>query len=161
MSTLTIQTGKNNPILRKKSQIIKEITEEIQLLAKDMIETMIKNEGIGLSACQVGKNIRMFVINPQISKKYQVFINPEIIKKSKKTDSMEEGCLSLPGEFHWIKRASKIKIKALDENGKQFKLKVKELWARTIQHEIDHLNGVLIVDKLLNSKFKTKSLKHL
>ena len=152
MSILKIETGQNNPILREKSQTIEpacrqggKIDERIQILAKEMIETMIKNNGIGLSACQVGKNIRMFVIAKELSKKW-VFINPEIIKISKKTDIMEEGCLSLPGIFSRIKRPVSLKIKAIDENGKKFKLKAKNLLARAIQHEIDHLNGILIID---------------
>lgn len=140
--TLKIQTGKNNPVLRKKSQPIKKVDEKIRALAKDMLETMTKNSGVGLSACQVGKNIRMFVAHPGI-----VFINPEIIKLSKKTETMEEGCLSLPGIFLKIKRAKSLKIKALDENGKKFTLKAKNLLARVIQHENDHLNGILITDK--------------
>lgn len=152
-NNLKIQTGKNNPLLRKKSLEIKpacrrgrEVNKDIQKLAKDMLETMIKKDGIGLSACQVGKNIRMFVVNPALSKKY-IFINPEIIKISKKTEAMEEGCLSLPGIFVSVKRAKSLKIKALDENGKEFKLKAKDLLARVIQHETDHLNGILIIDK--------------
>jgi len=144
---LKIQTGQNNPILRKKSRSIEKIDEEIKLLAKNMTEIMIKNNGIGLSACQVGKNIRMFVILSELSPDKQVFINPEIIKLSKKTDVIEEGCLSLPNIFVPVRRAKSLKIKALDENNKEFKLKAKDLLARTIQHETDHLNGILITDK--------------
>jgi peptide deformylase len=164
---LKIQIGQNNPILRKKSLKIKpahlrgkEVNAAIQKLAKDMLETMNKNNGVGLSACQIGKNIRMFVVPTELSpacrpscreagqgRKKWVFINPEIIKISKKTDVMEEGCLSLPGLFLPIKRAESLKIKALDENGKEFKLKTEGLLARIIQHENDHLNGILITDK--------------
>ncbi|PJE57652.1 MAG: peptide deformylase [Candidatus Portnoybacteria bacterium CG10_big_fil_rev_8_21_14_0_10_38_18] len=142
---LPIEKGENNPILRQKSQPIAEIDESILNLIKDMIETMFKLDGVGLAACQVGKNIQLFVVNPKLSKKY-IFINPEIIKISKKTEAMEEGCLSLPNVFIKIKRARSLKIKAIDENGKQFKLKAKDMLARVIQHEIDHLNGKLIVD---------------
>jgi len=143
---LKIQTGQNNPILRKKSEPIIEISEEILNLAKDMIETITKIDGVGLAAPQVGKNLRLLVIRSNLSKK-QVFINPEIIKISKKTGESEEGCISLPNIFLKIKRAKSLKIKALDKNGKQFKLKAKGLLARAIQHEIDHLNGILIIDK--------------
>ncbi len=138
---LKIKTGQNNPILRKKSLEIKEVNSNIQKLAKDMVETMIKKNGVGLSACQVGKNIRMFVVHP----KY-IFINPKIIKLSYKTDIMGEGCLSLPDVFLKIKRAKSLKIKALDENGKEFTLKAKRLLAHVIQHENDHLDGILITD---------------
>lgn len=143
---LKIETGQTNPILRKKSQPIGKIDEEILKLAQDMIETMEQNNGIGLSACQVGKNIKLFIIPREMSKHW-VFINPEIIKISKKTETMKEGCLSLPGLFIPVERAESIKVKALDENSKEFKLKAKDFLARVIQHEIDHLNGILIVDK--------------
>lgn len=153
---LEIQKGENNQILRKKSRSIPQhllkgegqgkIDEEILKLAKDMIETMNINNGLGLSACQVGKNIRTFVVLKELSDK-NIFINPEIIKMSKKADIVEESCLSLPSVFLPIKRAKSLKIKAFDETGKEFKIKAKDLLARVIQHEIDHLNGVLIVDK--------------
>ena len=142
---LEIQKGKDNPILRKKFQPIKKIDENILKLARDMIETINKNNGIGLSACQVGKNIQMFVIIKELSKK-QIFINPEIIKTSKKSNIIEEGCLSVPGIYLPIKRAMSLKIKAFDENNKQFKLKTTDLLAQAIQHEMDHLNGILITD---------------
>ena len=146
MSILKLEQGENNPILRKKSQPIEKIDEEILKLAQDMIETMYKANGVGLAACQVGKGIRIFVLPENLCKK-QIFINPEIIKMSKKTNSIDEGCLSLPGLFLSIKRADSLKIKAFDKNGKLFKLKTKKLLARVIQHEMDHLNGILIVDK--------------
>jgi peptide deformylase len=142
---LKIQTNQNNPILRKKSEPVVTINDEILDLAKNMIETMIENNGIGLAACQVGKNIQVFVINPEYSKKC-IFINPEIIKISKKTEINEEGCLSLPDVFVKKERPKSLKIKALDEKGRQFKIKAKGLLSRVIQHEIDHLNGILICD---------------
>lgn len=144
---LKIETGQNNPILRKKSLKIKEINDDVRKLAKDMIETINKGKrnGIGLSACQVSKNIRMFVIIKELSKK-QIFINPEIIKISKKSNIVEEGCLSLPGVYLPIKRAMSLKIKAFDENNKSFKLKATDLLSQAIQHEMDHLNGILITD---------------
>ncbi|MFH1129500.1 MAG: peptide deformylase [Patescibacteria group bacterium] len=142
---LKLQTGKDNQILRKKSQSIAEINQEIFNLIKDMQETMKKDNGVGLSACQIGKNIQLFVINNDYSHKC-VFINPEIIKLSKKTEMVEEGCLSLPGMFIPVKRSLSLKIKAMDENGKEFKIKAKDMLARAIQHEYDHLNGVLICD---------------
>ncbi len=142
---LKIQTGENNPILRKKSQPIRKIDEEVLKLARDMAETMNINNGLGLSACQIGNNVRMFVVLKELSDK-NIFINPEIIKMSKKTDIVEEGCLSLPGVYLPLKRARSLKIKAIDDNNKNFKIKAKDLLARVIQHEIDHLNGILITD---------------
>jgi len=144
--TLQIQKGENNPILRQKSTPIKNITREILNLINDMTETMKKVDGVGLAAPQIGKNIQLFVINPKLSKKY-VFINPEISKMSKKTETTEEGCLSMPGVYKKIPRAKSLRIKAVNETGKEFKLKAKDLSARVIQHEMDHLNGILIIDK--------------
>jgi peptide deformylase len=150
---LEIQKGENNPILRKKSLPIKsalirqgrEINDYVRKTAKNMIKTMKKNKGVGLSACQVGKNIRMFVVAKEICDK-QIFVNPEIIKISKNNDVIQEGCLSVPRSIVPIKRALSLKIKALDENNEPFKLKAEGLLARVIQHEMDHLNGILITD---------------
>jgi len=142
---LNLQTGKDNQILRKKSQPITEINQEILSLIKDMQETMKKDNGIGLSACQIGKDLRLFVIDNNYTHKC-VFINPEIIKLSKRTEMVEEGCLSLPGMFVPVKRSLSLKIKAMNESGKEFKIKAKDILARAIQHEYDHLNGILICD---------------
>jgi len=142
---LKIETGQNNPILRQKTQKIEKIDGEILNFIQSMIKTMIQDNGIGLAANQTGKSMRLFVINPDLSKK-TVFINPEITKISKKSEIQEEGCLSLAGIFLPIKRAKSIKIKAIDENNEQFKLKAKGLLARAIQHELDHLDGILICD---------------
>jgi peptide deformylase len=142
---LPIEKGENNEILRKKSLPIDKVDDRILDLAKDMIETMIRNNGVGLAACQIGTNLRIFVISEDLTKK-QVFINPEIIKLSKKTETCDEGCLSFPNLFKKIARAKSLKIKAVDENGKEFKLKAKGLCARAIQHELEHLDGILLVD---------------
>lgn len=142
---LPIEKGENNEILRKKSLPVDKIDDEILDLTKDMIQTMIKNNGVGLSACQISQNLRIFVIDKELVKK-QIFINPEIIKMSKKTETCDEGCLSFPEIFKKIPRAKSLKIKAIDENGKEFKLKVKGLCARAIQHEMEHLDGILLVD---------------
>ncbi|MBU3922983.1 peptide deformylase [Patescibacteria group bacterium] len=140
---LQIQKGKDNPILLKKSEAIKKIDQNILELIENMTETMIKNQGIGLAASQVGKNIRLFILPKGLIKNY-IFINPKILKMSKKMETIEEGCLSLPGIEIKIQRPESIKIKATDEKNKQFKLKLKGLPARIFQHEIDHLNGKLI-----------------
>ncbi|MDP2934840.1 MAG: peptide deformylase [bacterium] len=149
---LPIEKGENNEFLRKKSLLIESVDlpagrqgEKILDLAKDMIQTMIRNNGVGLAACQIGMNVRMFVINEDLTKK-QIFINPEIFKMSKKTEICDEGCLSFPNLFKKIPRAKSLKIKAIDENGKEFKLKAKGLFARAIQHEMEHLDGILLVD---------------
>jgi len=142
---LPIQKGGNNPILRQKSAPIENINAEVLVLAKDMIETMVKNDGAGLAAPQVGKNIRMFVVHKQFSEK-QIFINPQIIKKSIRKEIDAEGCLSFPGIAKKIARAKTVKVKATDENGKEFKIKLKGFAARIIQHETEHLDGILLID---------------
>lgn len=142
---LPVEKGENNETLRKKSAPINKVDDRILDLAKDMIETMIRNNGVGLAACQIGINLRIFVISEDLTEK-QIFINPEIIKLSKKTDTCDEGCLSFPNLFKKIPRAKSLKIKAIDENGEEFKLKAKGLCARAIQHELEHLDGILLVD---------------
>jgi len=147
---LKIETEKNNPILRAKSKPVSEITKEIQELVANMKETLAQAEnGIGLAAPQVGKNLQIFVIDPELAKEEKtVFVNPIITKLSKNKVILEEGCLSLPGDWHELARPEKVTIKALDENGQKFKFRAKGTLARLIVHEVDHLNGVLFVDHL-------------
>lgn len=133
-------------ILKKKCETVKKITKKIKNLGQDMVETMIENQGIGLAASQVGELKRVIVA--QIEKGSEIFINPKIIKKGKETEVLEEGCLSLPGLFLKIKRAKEVEVKALDSEGRGIKMKAKGLSARVIQHEIDHLDGILIIDKI-------------
>ena len=138
-----------DPILRKKSEEVKEITDEIKKLTEDMKETMDRNQGVGLAAPQVGINKRIIVINPELANS-DVFalINPKITKKSKETETEEEGCLCFPGLFLKIKRAKEIEIEVLNINGEKIKIKAQGLFARVLQHEIDHLDGILFIDRL-------------
>jgi len=137
----------NNPALRQKAEKVKEITAEIKRLVLDMIEIMEKNEGLGLAANQVGKLLRIIIIEPEPNQKAIVLINPEIKRKSWKKEEIVEGCLSLPEIYLSVKRPVKITVEALDINGEKIKIKAEGLLARIIQHETDHLNGILIVDK--------------
>lgn len=136
-----------NPVLRKKCKTVKEITEEDRKLIEDMTSTMYKNNGIGLSACQVGVLKRISVVDVGDGKGLRVFINPEITQK-KGEIVFEEGCLSIPGLFLKVKRAKEITVKALNEEGKEFTLKADGLLAICLQQEIDHLNGILIIDRI-------------
>ena len=147
---LNIVTGSKNKVLRAKSELIEKITPEILELIKEMKETLAAAlNGVGLAAPQVGKNIRMFVVVDGVAKDgHTVFINPEITQVSKKNVVEEEGCLSLPERWHELARADKATLKAVDENGKKFKIRVKGVLARLVLHEVDHLNGVLFVDHL-------------
>ena len=147
---MEIVTGDKNKILRTRSETITEITPEILRLIKEMKETLLNAEnGVGLAAPQIGKNIRLFIAAEDIAKEGRtVFINPEITQISKKLIPEEEGCLSLPGEWHELPRADKVTIKAMDEKGEKFKIRVKGILARLMLHEVDHLNGSLFVDHL-------------
>lgn len=144
---LEIQIGENNPVLRKKAGRIKKISAEIKRLALDMVQ-MIESEpdDIGLAAPQVNQSLCLIVVQPDKSKKALVLINPEIKKFSTKKEIMPEGCLSLPNIIVPVERPFKITAQALDLEGNEVKIKAKGLLARVIQHEVDHLHGVLIVD---------------
>ena len=133
-----------NSLLRKKCQEVKEITEDIKKFSQEMIKIMIENKGIGLAAPQVGVLKRVIIALTDNGPK--AFINPKIIKKTKETEIMEEGCLSFPGLFLEIKRWKGVEIEALDGNGN--KIKATGLLARILQHEIDHLDGILFIDRI-------------
>ena len=144
-----------DPILKKKSLPIKNVDSSVKKLMDDMLETMYAAPGIGLAAVQVGVLKRVVVID--LSKKEEkktplFFVNPEIISTSEEQVSYEEGCLSIPNQFAEIKRPKRCHVKYLDYNGKKKDLKADGLLATCIQHEIDHLNGILFIDYL--SKLK-------
>ena len=155
-----------DPILRKKSDNLEKVDNELRLLLDDMLETMYSAPGIGLAAVQVGILKRLIVIDisKDKEKKNPIFlINPEIISKSKNTSIYEEGCLSLPGHFAEIERPEECKIKYIDYDGKKKEMKANGLLATCIQHEIDHLNGILFIDylsKLKKDMIIKKLVKH-
>lgn len=131
-------------ILRKKCRPVGEVTERIQTLVDDMIETMHDANGVGLAAPQVGVMRRIFVVD--IGEGPIVLINPEIIEMSGEQTG-EEGCLSLPGKAGTVTRANYVKIKGLDREGNEQVYEGTELLARAFQHENDHLDGILYIDK--------------
>ena len=144
-----------DPILRKESIPIEQVDDELRNLLDEMLKTMYSASGIGLAAVQIGILKRLIVID--ISKEDQsknpiFLINPEITFKSKNTSVYEEGCLSLPGHFAEIERPAECQVKFINYEGKEEELKADGLLATCIQHEIDHLNGILFVDYL--SKLK-------
>ena len=152
-----------NEILRKKSLLVDQVDGDIQKLMDDMLETMYLAPGIGLAAIQVGVPKRVIVLD--IARKDEpknplYFINPEIITKSKDSLAYEEGCLSVPGQFAEITRSSNCYIKYLDYYGQPQELKAEGLLATCIQHEIDHLEGILFIDYLSKLK-KTMIVKKL
>tara|TARA_A100001011_G_scaffold375823_1_gene437775 strand:+ start:450 stop:971 length:522 start_codon:yes stop_codon:yes gene_type:complete len=144
-----------DPILRKKCEPLEQVDANTKKLMDDMLETMYAAPGIGLAAVQIGILKRLVVIDISKSeekKKPLFLINPQIINQSKKTSVYEEGCLSLPGQFAEIERPAECSLKYIDYNGKEKELKAEGLLATCIQHEVDHLNGVLFIDYL--SKLK-------
>ena len=144
-----------DPILRKKCSPLEKVDDQTRKLMKDMLETMYKAPGIGLAAIQIGilKRIVVIDISKDEEKKSPLFlINPEITFRSKKTSVYEEGCLSLPGQFAEIERPAECHLKYLDFDGKTKELKADGLLSTCIQHEVDHLNGILFIDYL--SKLK-------
>jgi peptide deformylase len=136
----------SDPILRKKSKEIGDITDRIKLLLEDMVETMNHADGVGLAAPQIGILRRAVVID--IGEGPLKFINPEIIEKEGEKIDVE-GCLSVPGRSGTVKRPEKVKIKYKDINGEDKVLEGKGLLARVICHEIDHLDGILYIDKMI------------
>jgi len=138
-----------DPRLRIKAKELKFIDKEINLILGEMKELMYEADGIGLAATQVGINLRIFTFDISEEKNSpQVAINPKIISKSQEKIEFEEGCLSIPGLRLPIKRAKKIVVKWLDEKGNEYQKEIENLESVLFQHEIDHLDGKLIIDKL-------------
>lgn len=141
---MKIVTGQDTPVLRAKAKKIPKVTKEIVELAKRMLETMIQAEGVGLAAPQVGESIRLCLV--PIGGKMRALVNPEILKTSGELVKSEEGCLSLPGIWLQIPRYPEVTVRFTDLQGETTERVLKDFEARVVQHEIDHLNGKLIVD---------------
>ena len=136
--------------LRTPAEPVAEVNDEIRQLVEDMAETMYAAEGVGLAANQIGVLKRIFVIDiagEDETSDLKVFINPEILETDG-TQTFSEGCLSFPGAREDIKRAESVRVRALDANGEPFELHATGLLAVAIQHENDHINGVLMIDKV-------------
>lgn len=151
MATLPIITGADTPILRKKSEKVKRIDKKLKKLITDMIDTMLDADGLGIAAPQVGVNLRVFIVRLNSGTKNELIvpmINAEIVEMSEKMSEDEEGCLSLPKKFGTIKRAASLTLTYQNQHSEKHTLNLHDLNAREIQHEIDHLDGILIVDRL-------------
>ncbi|MEN0115303.1 MAG: peptide deformylase [Agrobacterium cavarae] len=144
-----------DPLLRQQSKPVETVDSEIQRLADDMLETMYDAPGIGLAAIQIGVARRMLVIDlsrDDEENKPQVFINPEILKVSDDVSTYEEGCLSIPDYYAEVERPASLTVGYLDRDGKQQTVEADGLLATCLQHEIDHLNGVLFIDHISRLK---------
>ncbi|TCU18052.1 peptide deformylase [Rhizobium sullae] len=144
-----------DPVLRQVSKPIERVDADLKRLADDMLETMYDAPGIGLAAIQVGVPRRMLVIDVSREgeeKQPQVFINPEILKSSGERSVYEEGCLSIPDYYAEVERPAAVTVKYLDRDGKEQSVEADGLLATCLQHEIDHLNGVLFIDHISRLK---------
>ncbi len=141
-----------DPRLRKQARPVREVDERIRKLADDMLETMYDAPGIGLAATQVGVDLQVIVVDVSEERNQPlVLINPEVVTAEGEEES-EEGCLSVPGFYEKVKRAERVKVKALDRDGQPLELELDGLLAVCVQHEIDHLKGKLFVDYLSRLK---------
>lgn len=163
MSVLPIVTY-GDPILRAETRKVSENSEELQTLIDDMFETMYNAKGVGLAAPQIGEDLRLFVLDADAmmeedQEKFgpQVFINPEVIDTGSEKVEMEEGCLSIPEIRETISRPQSIKVKYLGRDLNPGEMEVDGWLARVIQHETDHVNGVLFIDYL--GSFRLRLLK--
>ncbi len=145
MTVLPILTGADHPLLRTKGKKVEKVTKKVLDLIKDMGETMLKADGVGLAAPQVGESLRICIV--PINNKFTALIDPEITSKSEETNVDEEGCLSLPGVYLPIARSSAVTLTYTDTKGQHQERKLEMFEARVAQHEVDHLDGILIVDK--------------
>lgn len=144
-----------DPVLKQVSQPVERVDDDLRALVGDMFQTMYDAPGIGLAAVQVGIPRRLLVID--LAKEDQpkdpmAFINPEIVWSSDDLSTYEEGCLSIPDVFDNVERPAEVKVKYVDESGKQQEMHCTGLMATCIQHEIDHLNGILFIDHLSRLK---------
>ena len=148
---------KGDEILTKKAKKIEVIDEKIKVLAQDMLDTMYANDGIGLAACQVGMLKRIIVydikyIEEGAKKEGHILINPKITSRSKAMIEVEEGCLSFPDIYENVLRHEKVTVEYTDIDGKKKKINAKEIEAVVLQHEIDHLDGIVFLDRVEEQK---------
>lgn len=150
-----------DPRLRKKAKPIEVFDAALSSMIDDLFETMYDDKGVGLAATQVNIHLRVLTVDPMENGGRQPFylINPEIIARDGVMDS-PEGCLSVPGAYDKVKRSQRVKVRAQDKQGETFEMELEDFHAAIIQHEIDHLNGVLFIDHLSSIK-RERVRKHL
>ncbi len=146
MTILQIRTVPD-PILRRKSRKIREVDDAIRELAHDMVATMYEAGGVGLAAPQVGELKRLIVLQLPEEKEARILINPEITRRDGERE-VEEGCLSVPGYLGTIMRSERVKARAISESGAKLRLAADQIFAQALEHEVDHLDGILYLDHL-------------
>ncbi len=147
--------------LHHPSKPITEFGDDLRVLAEQMNETMIRENGIGLAAPQIGKNISIIIVKiGDEGDKYKCYVNPKITFSSAKTVAIEEGCLSVPGLFGYVERRAKIRVSYQDVDGKKIIEKATGMRAIVLQHEIDHINGTLIIDHAIQVTKGSLDTKH-
>lgn len=146
-------------VLRKKCRFIKSFDERLRRLVADMFETMYESNGIGLAAPQIGILRKVIVVDTMEPGEKMALVNPKIDYWSEERHAMKEGCLSIPGVEGEVVRPTRIHIKANDVDGNEIEFEAEGLLARVIQHEVDHLNGILFIDHLTTSERETVSRK--
>jgi peptide deformylase len=142
-------------VLRERAQPVPDVSDEIRTLIDDMFDTMYAEEGVGLAAPQVGVRQRVIVVDPR-EEEIEPFalINPEIVYFSEELDRAEEGCLSIPGLKEIVERPAQVRVQALDSSGELVTIAAAGLLARILQHEVDHLDGILFLDRVSALKRK-------
>ncbi|MEZ5066783.1 MAG: peptide deformylase [bacterium] len=143
-----------DPVLRAKANPIADVDEEIRALATDMLDTLAKAEGVGLAGPQVGEERRIIVVHPpppaddEEREEPRVYLNPEIVEKRGPQETEEEGCLSIPGIYETVRRPHGVRVRARSLEGEDLEFDAEGMLARIFLHEIDHLDGVLFIDKI-------------
>ena len=148
-----------HPVLKKVAEPVPDVTDDLRKLMDDMLETMYATDGIGLAAPQVGESVRILVLDVDQPKegdkkqgKPRFFVNPEIVWESEEINTYNEGCLSVPGQWADVERPAQVRVKFLSYQGAEEEIEADGLLATCLQHEMDHLNGVLFVDHLSTLK---------
>lgn len=157
MATIDL-TYDPNPILREKAKRIRTFDANLRKLAADMFETMHANKGVGLAAPQIGRSIRLLVVEIEADKREGergvkvALVNPEIVKANDELVTDIEACLSIPGWYGDVPRHQSVVVKAQTPEGKEVRIKANDYYARVLQHEIDHINGILFTDRIVDIK---------
>jgi peptide deformylase len=164
MALLPIEKGPKNKILRTVSSPLKKVEKKLGKFLDDMKDTMFAAEGIGLAAPQVSQNIRVVICRFNHGTDHEIIVdmvNPVIVSHSEDKDVHEEGCLSLPGEFDNVPRWKSLTVKYLDRKGREHMLKLQGLNARIVQHEVDHIDGHLYIDRVGKERMSTLDVERL